>query len=386
MGKQSKRKSRRDRHEARETGLRITVGVAPHAGPSGEVSLQHELRMVRSSLLYADQIELLAPGLTWAWTMAPLRNLKGEDRLRQFSELPADVLHRLGVPNDPQIRRDFRRELRSAADSEPDSITRTQMEARFRGPINDLSRIVETQLNPSDAEAFEAAIDSGAVALLNDGFDDLDIDSEEQFDWFSRRLAQALNSPETQVLLDPFSTELIRSGNVRLGSNGRTEPQARRATAGTGLIERLPAFPDAPMTMILEAREQLTDSRRDYRRAIKSYAAKLDSLAWDDTLAHELDELWYDEVQPAIKKIRTDASATRVARETGKALVSEAMPSTLTLASVTSGAVLDMLIPASLGGAGVAIFVKAVQQAMRARAARDAYDLVYLLHLDKQLK
>ena len=64
MGKNPSRPSRHTRRKQQrlDRGFTLTVGAAPTSRrTSGAVALHNELRLVRSSLLYADQVDLIAP-------------------------------------------------------------------------------------------------------------------------------------------------------------------------------------------------------------------------------------------------------------------------------------------------------------------------------------
>lgn len=71
MGKNPSRPSRHTRRKQQrlDRGFTLTVGAAPTSRrASGAVVLHNELRLVRSSLLYADQVDLIAPAASLLWT------------------------------------------------------------------------------------------------------------------------------------------------------------------------------------------------------------------------------------------------------------------------------------------------------------------------------
>ena len=78
MGKKPGRPLRHTRRKQQrlDRGFTPTVGAAPTSrSASGAVALHNELRLVRSSLLYADRVDLIAPAASLLWTFAPLRGL-----------------------------------------------------------------------------------------------------------------------------------------------------------------------------------------------------------------------------------------------------------------------------------------------------------------------
>lgn len=133
------------------------------------------------------------------------------------------------------------------------------------------------------------------------------------------RLLGALRAPNTTVLFDGFAIALARGQAV----NELAQSRSLRAVTGAGLLERLPTFPDAPMSMVLEARDELTEGRSAYRRAVKDLTGKLISSAFDETLPSEIDELWNDTVRPELRAMKRTISASQIARATGGRLINE---------------------------------------------------------------
>lgn len=89
---------------------------------------------------------------------------------------------------------------------------------------------------------------------------------DRQIAWFRDRLAKALADPKSHVLLDEVTSEFVREvEDYAEGIPVVAGTPARRVTVGPGLVERLPTFPDAPVSQVLEAREELSEGRARYR-------------------------------------------------------------------------------------------------------------------------
>ena len=80
----------RRKQQRLDRGFTPSVGAAPQVEVlSGAVALHNELRLVRSSLFYADRVDLIAPAASLLWTFAPLLGLdpdmwgKGQIQTRQ---------------------------------------------------------------------------------------------------------------------------------------------------------------------------------------------------------------------------------------------------------------------------------------------------------------
>lgn len=387
MGKPSRRASRRERHKPRSAreGLTITVGVAPQVKRSGQPSLQRELRLLRSSLLYADHVDLVAPSAAWMNDFRPLRDVDADDPWRTVSSLPAETLRRLGV--EDVAPRDFRRAMRALAARPRDDPERIENERQWREAIPQMKRQADEVFDSYESIEIDMALEADSVRMISDGtrFED---GTDQQVAWFRDRLTQALSDPGSHVLLDEVTTEFLRgSGDYPDGLPAVAGARSRRSAVGTGLVERLPTFPDAPMNHVLEARDELARGRARYRASAKSLAEKLQSSALDATLPSEIDELWNDEVRPSLDDLRSTASKTRIAVETGKRLVTEGYGVPTIAVAVANVPDLVALLPSAAAAVGAAgrVAVAGAAEAFKARSAVRQHDLVYLLDVDKRL-
>lgn len=138
-----------------------------------------------------------------------------------------------------------------------------------------------------------------------------------------------------------------------------TPTAGRRAAEGAltaALFGSLPAFPDAPMDVILDVRSQLAGARTAFRGAIATSARDLDDgVRAGEPLAALIAELRRREVEPALAQLDTalqelgalDALLRAADIKTVSALLAIAAASTSGLAGV-SGMVAGMLAPAPL--------------------------------------
>src|SRR5699024_1925973 len=146
-------------------------------------------------------------------------------------------------------------------------------------------------------------------------------------------------------------------------------------------------FPDAPMSQVLEAREELSVGRARYRASVEGFAGQLQSSALDATLPSEINELWHDEVRPTLVDLKKMASKTRIAVETSKRLVTEGygLP-TLAVAIANVPDLVAMLpTPAAAIAAVGRLAAAGAHEAFQKRAEIQNHDLVYLLEVDKRL-
>jgi hypothetical protein len=117
-------------------------------------------------------------------------------------------------------------------------------------------------------------------------------------------------------------TAILREEQAEL--HPLTAEHALRAATGTGLVARLPAFPEAPMDTILEARSELAEPLVRYRKGVIDLSVKLMSGPLEPALKAEVNDLRRDEVQPTLVSLRRDLSVTRLAKDAAFNLATDA--------------------------------------------------------------
>lgn len=318
-------------------------------------------------------------------TFSPLLDVNPDDPWSSVAALPPETLRRMGV-RDVALR-DFRRAIRKLAAKPEGDPQRLEGERLWRPAVVEMKRQAAGVFDSAEALEIDMALDAGSVSLISDGtrFED---SAHQQVGWFRDRLAQALADPSSTVLLDDVATEFLReSGDYADGLPTVADHRSRRSAVGAGLVERLPTFPDAPMSHVLEARQELADGRARYRVSVKKLAERLQSSALDATLPSEIDDLWHDEVRPTLESLRKTAATTRVGVETGKRLLTEGYGLPTLLVAMANLPDLSAALPTPAAAAALVGRVAAAgaQEAFKARSAVRQHDLVYLLDIDKKL-
>jgi len=365
--------------------------------------LAHDLELVRASLLYAESVELLSPAALMVGGVAAVRHAGPEALLEVLGGLDDEALARFSN-GDPQELRETVTVYQALA-----SLPRAELRKRL-GPRRsaELQRLFADFHSTMDAPGgpremmgevleqaqvpeLDAALEAGVLTLSTD-FMTFDADTDTQIKEYTARLKSLLALPGTHLLLDErmsgIAQSLIDDGQVT--PSAATMTRVVRSRVGTGLVAQLPAFPGASIEAILETREELSDPLARYRGGVKRLSNSVESEPFSAELGAEVEDMWRDEVVPAVNDLRADLSATRLAHDAavnlgrdsksllaGGAFIfgvesftdrSPLLAAGLSAASLTSKAVLD----AYQGLAG-----------QRRQAKR--HDLFYLLALEEHL-
>lgn len=166
---------------------------------------------------------------------------------------------------------------------------------------------------------------------------------------------------------------------------------------GSGLISRLPAFTAAPIDELLDLRGALTEPLSRYKRAVSRMSEKLAYRAFDEESAVEIDDLWRNEVDPALHDLREGLGDHGLVREVAKQMGLDLK--TYVGALIGPGLWVGLDTYTSIQGVisaavGIAPIVAATGQAAVAahnargekRAAVEKHELFYLYEVERRLE
>lgn len=407
MGKASRRK-RSERVGAAGAvlgGVTLVVATSPDTA-SGALSVAEDVRLTRAGLLYADKVELWSPAASLLATMAagvrddPLTMLDG------LMALNDDQLAGMGMDDPAKARsvldtmRQFQglsRLQRRAAPADIQAVF-TQASLILSGLSATGNSVIETLdaqwVAAGGAELSEAS-DAGLLDVRRPDW----ATADRQIEAYVEQLATLIEDPRRHMLFDEPTAQLVSHlrDEGRVAAAPRALLNAQEAGAGTRFIEYLQAFPEAPMSSVISARESLADELFRYRRAVSSLSVKLSAGATDADFDAELEHLWRSDVQPALVDLRAAVRGSRVAKDAVLALGQDkAVLST----GAVGGSVMVLGIAglASLSGPGVvagavavataatAAGVKAVAERSKRLDEHPQRDLQYLLSLERRLR
>lgn len=399
VGRKSVKKRDRLKSIATRDGLRIVIATTPTSHATG-VELAYDLQLIRSALLYADQVEIISPGVTMLESMRQLHRAGPDALIALATSLDAETLAHLGGGNPAQIQ------LLLQRISEYQSLNRAQK----RNLPADARLLYETmldQLRASIAGAdqtglerhatnvqmleIDEALDSGLLKINHDVTQQMFV--EDSFGETYGEILRDLIAGGGSLLLDDqvgkVVRAMIREGMVEMSQVA--EARSIKASAGTTMIAQLPAFHRAEVGKILEVRSDLDQQLSRYRRGMREYAQKLESYPFTPELQDELHDMWLEEIQPAVQDIQTKVSRKTIAKNTAW----EAAASTKFFGIEGAASLLHFQGP-SLGMEAVAAtaaaattaigglagpFVNALRQAQEAKE----HDLFYLASLENDL-
>jgi hypothetical protein len=188
-----------------------------------------------------------------------------------------------------------------------------------------------------------------------------------------------------------FARHLIDEGQVEPSS--LTLRHSGEAAVGTGLIARLPAFPQAPIDELLHLRGDLEGPLTRYRAKVSQLASTLATLSLDPEYAAEVDDLWRNDVAPALLELQEGFAehglVREIARAAGKDL--KTFISALTGAGIAIG--LDKLtavnewiaVSAGVAAPAAQLMAAAAMSARDERRKLERHELFFLYDANRRL-
>jgi hypothetical protein len=292
----------------------ITIAIA--TGPSGGLSLDKELRLVKPALLYADSVTLISPvasllhaavdvGASENLTMALARQLYptlepgAADAFAYYDELKR---RRHPTREEKRQMAEFQnllaensRELHAKSREMMADAGADELLPAIEAGLVQIDSVVR-----NDDDAVAAVASSVAKAAgVEDVYDSLLAES------FMRRLQDLLADPLAYPLFDEMVGEVVRShvaeGLFEVG--GVSRRRGKRVSAATQFMEGLPSFPAASVAEILDIREELRKPLTNFRAAVAEMERLIQSAAYDADFAQEVDDLYIEKVAPALQEI-----------------------------------------------------------------------------------
>lgn len=353
------------------TGIHFTIGTGPHTDPqTGHLSLEHDARLVKTGLLYADRISLCSIGSSMTARMLAVAGADPDGQIdfleRHFTETIAK--------DDPdaaatalECLRQYRELRRKRNATREELQLRGQLMSEMRPLWQRFEQNWKSFARNAGVEEILAAERTGLVELhefsaggieATGSLDPATADarSEEFFEAAALEVFQVLSRSveegTTMPLLDAEAGELVRlgidAGEVRAGDSGSY--RGRHAGLASGLLRRLPLFDAAPVDEVLGIRTELESPLMGFRGAMARLARTVRSEEWSPEFEAAIDEVIVREVEPAVAEIEewiksnrplsrlANGAATAAATGPGMALATYHLGSLPELASMAVGA------------------------------------------------
>lgn len=211
-----------------------------------------------------------------------------------------------------------------------------------------------------------------------------------------RQLVETMNSEEPQFpLLTADIASLLHSGisEGAIDISPRSARWAREAGLAAGLFRRIPTFPGADMSEILDIRKALREPLVRFRTEMLELSTSIPAAAHDPDFEVEVDEAWSRRIAPALEEIRSLVGEDSYLRQLGTPrsvgeTLAQAIPASASLmVALATGSGMAALAAAGLATAAPLIYhgVRPLVDEGDTERSIANMKFVFLHHVDRQL-
>jgi hypothetical protein len=329
----------------------ITVGATPST--SKGVSLERELQLLKTALLYGDKVKLCSLSSSFLITLI------------HFDKVSDEELMRMGMVINPQFEQTvqiYENLKRKKNRSKQELLAVLKGQKVLKAAKENGQRIFEAQAKQAGLQHLAKVFDAGLIEIqMFDGHD-----TEALAKQYFEVVSQAVLSGNTYPLFDNTTGNLV-SIAVK---DGKIQPsniainRAKQVSLSADLLNRLPRFDSVPFDEVLDIRKELDKPLQRFRSAIIKFSRDIESASWDKDFLIEADQIFIEHVQPAILDIEEACRANKFLSSLLPNLVDKPLlVATSALGIVLAGASQSPeIIAAGFALGGVAVGLRTVQE------------------------
>ena len=355
-------KSRLKREKRENPPFHITIGSSVVSNDTEDILeiTRHQMRLIKASLLYADQVTLCSPLMHVLTAMERLPRFSNDEQLELYTLLAPTVSDEEGLA---ERLAEFRPQLRMLGMMRTVSPEARELYNECQANFAEFRESVHQKAKAFEVDELAELIKRGDVKIdrLGETASDIEIIAESiqlaaqqrgrtvpgapnvvqrkvlndaMCDRFLARLQSAISSSKTYPLFDDFTGDLVRVG-LREGRLHTTPAQTERAKhlgLAANLLERLPSFDEATSKELIDIRRELDAPLIKFRRAMIQFSAEIGSASWDVDFPIEADKVFREKVQPAVLEIEEAVQSNNYLKELARCAIDKPLEVTGTSA------------------------------------------------------
>lgn len=309
--------------------MKFTIGTV-----SSNLEFEETMRLIKSSLLYADEIELIGmiEYAVFSYIPSHIYNtkeigelLKGISLLLRSAEVEGgtEMLSQIdSLSTQLDVLSPILKKKKYRTTQE--ILAQMKMEKAFKESKESLLEGLETVLNTPGSKAIKKLLDQKTIAVHDYGSVQLSID--EMVGGYFANLLNTMRGHMSFPLFDKVSEGVIRSVVATPFLDfGNANPEVlRHAGVASNIIMTLPTLDGASIDEILDFKKENERPLIDFRQAIFKFSETISSLPWDDDFQFECYKLYSTEVAPKVAELNTLSSDVSVVRNLGKKAIADA--------------------------------------------------------------
>ena len=311
--------------------LKFTIGTV-----SSNMQFDETMQLIKSSLLYADEIELIGilEYAIFSYLPHAVNDAKDLDYLlnsitpflRQIDDPSNKAL--LNSINEISSQLKYLEPIlrKKKHRSKEEILAQQQLKTIYSTGKKEISEQVEQFLWKPETCEIKTLIERNIVSVYDYDYDYKSFAVEHLTGSYFVNLLNTIRNNSAFPLFDKMSVDGIKLvANTNLLDFGNINPEIiRHAGIATNILMTLPTLQSASIDEIISFRQDNEKSLVGFRKAIFEFSEKIDSMPWDDDFPFECLKLYSTEVAPKIEELNILSSETSTIRNFGRKIVADA--------------------------------------------------------------
>lgn len=308
--------------------MKFSIGTA-----SSNMEFEEDIRMIKSSLLYDDEIELIGMAEYAIFNYLPKCLTSAND----FEAIISNMIALLGgfdneqaktlknqleniqkqvTPYLPQLKKKKRR-------SKQEILAQLKLRTLESQCKSQLSTAYQELANTHGISQIQTMIDKNIISVYDYSYNGFS--TEELTGGYFANLLGTIKHGGSYPLFDSISASIVSNviTNKFLDFSTMDKEIIRHAGIAHNILSTLPTLEKASIDEILDFKKDMKIPLDNFRTAIYGFTEKITTMPWDDDFCYECVKLYDTEVMPKVNEINELSSETSVLKNFGKQVLND---------------------------------------------------------------
>ena len=308
--------------------MKFSIGTV-----SSDLELVEDLKLIKSSLLYADEIELIGMAEYAIFRYLP-NCIKSVSDIESFTDAFIPLMKALDVEGTSGIVEELEslkekyiphkeKIKKKKCRSKQEILAQLEIGRAFKQFKNTLEEDLTDITGTESAMEITKLIDRGIVSIFDYDCKEFDIDALAG--GYFASLIGAMQNYTGYPLFDRTSNEIIASiAKTKILDLGNVKREVlNHAGVAANILMTLPTLEKAPVDEILDFKKEMSGALINFRSAIYSFAEKVEAHPWDKDFQYDCLKLYSTEVVPRVEELNVLSSEMEVLKNMGRKVLAD---------------------------------------------------------------
>lgn len=289
--------------------------------PRKEVSVQHDIDIIKSIILYADNIELVSPNTTMLLSVYALPYLDESDQILFLKQTyPLLVTDKKKISDFDNMISEYEKLLKKKRKPRDELLLFLKIKNRLKKSWDQLRIGVEDKFNNTGIKELLPAIEEKILKINRMGTKEKDFEDDNFANLLIENIKDSILKNNIYPLFDEKIGDLVgamsKEGIIEISNINKERTNHIAFTSN--ILERLPSFSDQKIDELIDIRKDLQKYLINFRSAMVKYSSTIENLPWDKDFPKECEKLLISDVYPTIEAIEEQVKANSYLRKLAK--------------------------------------------------------------------